>query len=54
MVASRTLVFPYIKVLKWLIDHTYGHNYFITDENDRYVGIFLPTEVQKYYKLRDP
>jgi hypothetical protein len=24
MVASRTLVFPYIEVLKWLIDHTNG------------------------------
>jgi hypothetical protein len=26
----------------------------INDENDEYVGVFLPVEVQNYYNLRDP
>jgi hypothetical protein len=54
MVACRTLVFPCIEVLKWLIDHTDVHKCLINDENGGCVGFFLPTEVQKYYKLRDP
>jgi hypothetical protein len=54
MVANRTLVFPCIEVLKWLINHTDAHKCLINDENGRFVGFFLPTEVQKYYKLRDP
>ena len=54
MVASRTPIFPSIEVLKWLIDHTDGHKCLINNENGRYIGFFLSTEVQKYYKLRDP
>jgi hypothetical protein len=53
MVASRTPVFPCIEVLKWLIDHTDGHKCLINDENGGCIRVFLPTEVQKYYKLRD-
>jgi len=52
MEANRTLVFPCIEVLKWLIDHTNVHKFLINDENGRCVRFFLPTEVQKYYKLR--
>lgn len=33
MVASKTLVFPCIEVLKWLIDHTNAHKCLINDEN---------------------
>jgi hypothetical protein len=54
MVARITLIFPCIEVLKWLIDHMDGHKFLINDENGRCVRVFLPTEVQKYYKLRDP
>jgi hypothetical protein len=54
MVARRTPVFPYIELLKWLIDHTYTHKCLINDENGGCVGVFLLVEVQKYYKLRDP
>ena len=54
MVSYRTLVFPCIEVLKWLIDHTGMHKFLINDENGRCVGVFLLIEVQKYYKLRDP
>jgi hypothetical protein len=54
MVAIRTLVFPSIEVLKWLIDHTHAQKCLINDENGGCVGFFLPKEVQKYYKLRDP
>jgi hypothetical protein len=53
-VASRTPIFPFIEVPKWLINHTYGHKLLINNENGRCVGVFLPTEVQKYYMLRDP
>jgi hypothetical protein len=54
MVASRTPIFPYIEVLKWLIDDTDTQKCLINDENGGCVGVFLPVEVQKYYKLRDP
>jgi hypothetical protein len=53
MVASRSLVFPCIELLKWLIDHTDAHKCLINDDNDECVGVFLPSEVQNYYKLRD-
>jgi hypothetical protein len=53
-VASRTSIFSYIEVLKWLIGHMDEKKCLINDENGRCVGLFLPTEVQKYYKLRDP
>jgi hypothetical protein len=54
MVARRTLVFPCIEVLKWLINHKYTHKCLINDDNGGCVGVFLLVEVQKYYKLRDP
>jgi hypothetical protein len=52
MVSCRTPVFPCIKVLKWLIDHIDVQKCMINNENDGCVGFFLPTEVQKYYKVR--
>jgi hypothetical protein len=54
MVVRRTPVFPCIEVLKWLIDHTNTHKFFINDDNGGCVRVFLLVEVQKYYKLRDP
>jgi hypothetical protein len=53
MVTSRTLVFPCIEVLKWLIEHTNAHKCLINDDNGGCVGVFLPSEVQSYYKLRE-
>jgi hypothetical protein len=54
MVASRTLVFPCIELLKWIIDHTDAQRCLINDDNGGCVGVFLPVEVQSYYKLREP
>jgi hypothetical protein len=54
MVARRTLVFPCIELLQWLIDHTDTHKCLINDDNGGCVRVFLLVEVQKYYKLRDP
>jgi hypothetical protein len=54
MVASRTLIFPCIELLKWLIDHTDTQKCLINDDNGKCVGVFLPLEVQNYYKLREP
>jgi hypothetical protein len=54
MVVRRTLVFPCIEILKWLIDHNNAHKCVINDHNCQIVGVFLPIEVQKYYKLREP
>jgi hypothetical protein len=53
MVASRTPIFPYIELLKLLIDHTETQKCFINDDNGGCVRCFLLVEVQKYYKLRD-
>jgi hypothetical protein len=54
MAASKTLVFPYIELLKWLINHTNTKKCLINDVNGECVWVFLPVEVQSYYKLRDP
>jgi hypothetical protein len=54
MVARRTPVFPCIELLKWLIDHTDTQICLINDDNGECVRVFLPVEVQNYYKLRDP
>jgi hypothetical protein len=54
MVASRTLVFLCIEVLKWLIDHIDGHKCLINDDNGGCVIFFLLIEFHKYYKIRDP
>ena len=54
MVSSRTLVFPCIELLKWLIDHTDTQRCLINDNNGKCVGVFLPVEVHNYYNLRDP
>jgi hypothetical protein len=54
MVARRTPVFPYIELFQWLIDHTDMQNCLINEDSGGCVGVFLPVEIQKYYKLRDP
>jgi hypothetical protein len=51
MVARRTLIFPCIEFLKWLIDHTDTHKFLINDDNGGCVEMFILVEVQKYYKL---
>jgi hypothetical protein len=53
MVARRTPVFPFIELLKWLIDHTDAQKCVINDDNGQIVRVFLPVEVQNYYKLRE-
>jgi hypothetical protein len=53
MVAFLTPVLPCIETLSWLIDHTYAQKCLINDENGGCVEFFLPTEVHKYYRLRD-
>jgi hypothetical protein len=53
MVACRTPVLPCIETLSWIINHTDAQKCLINDENGRCVRVFLPTEVQKYYKIRD-
>jgi hypothetical protein len=54
MVANRTPIFSYIKLLKWLIDHTDTKKFLINDVNGECVGVFLLVEVHSYYNLRDP
>jgi len=53
MVSCRTPVFPCIDTLSWIIDHTYAQKCLINDENGGCVRVFLPTKVQKYYKIRN-
>jgi hypothetical protein len=53
MVASRSLVFPCIELLKWLIDHVDAQKCLINDDNGECVDDFLPSEFQSYYKLRE-
>jgi hypothetical protein len=54
MVANKNLVFPYIELLQWLIDHTDMQKCLINDDNGECVRVFLLVEVHKYYNLRDP
>jgi hypothetical protein len=53
MVSCRTPIFPYINTLSWTINHTDMQKFLINDENGRCVEVFLPIEVQKYYKIKD-
>jgi hypothetical protein len=53
MVASKNPIFPCIEPLKWLIDNTDAQKCVINDDNGQIMGVFLPLEVQNYYKLRD-
>jgi hypothetical protein len=53
MVARRTVVFPCVELLKWLIDHTNTQKCLINDDNGGCFRVFLPMEVHKYYKIRD-
>jgi hypothetical protein len=53
MVASQSLVFPCIELLKLLIDHTDAHKCLINDDNGECIRVFLPSEVHKYYKLNE-
>jgi hypothetical protein len=53
MVARRSPVFPCIELLKWIIDHVDAQKCLINDDNDECIEVFLPSEVQSYYKLRD-
>jgi len=43
-----------MELLKWLIDHMDTQICLINDDNCECVGVFLPVEVQNYYKLKDP
>ena len=52
-VTSRTPVLPNIETLGWIIDHADTVKCTINNEQGECVGVFLPMEVQKYYKLRD-
>jgi hypothetical protein len=54
MVANRSLVFPYIELLKWIINDMDTHKCLINDINGECVWVFLSVEVKSYYKLRDP
>jgi hypothetical protein len=40
--------------LSWIIDHKNAQKCLFNDENGRCFIFFLSTEVQKYYKMRDP
>jgi hypothetical protein len=53
-VASRTLIFPCIKTIGWIIDHEKMVKCTINNDKGDCFGIFIPVEVKKYYKLRDP
>jgi hypothetical protein len=47
-------VFPCIELLKWLINHTDTQKCLINDDQWQVCRVFLPVEVQSYYKIRDP
>jgi hypothetical protein len=53
-VAFWTLVLPCIKILGWIIDHTDIRKCMVKNTEGKCVGFFLPFEVQKYYKIKDP
>jgi hypothetical protein len=53
-VSFWTPIFPYIKIVGWIIDHANTVKCTFDNEEGECVGIFLPVEVQKYYKLKYP
>ena len=54
MVAINTLMFTCIELLQWIINHTETKKCMINNDNGECVRVFLPMEVQNYYKFRDP
>jgi hypothetical protein len=54
MVASITLILPYVEMLEWIINHTKSDKFLINNVNDQFVCVFLPIMVNKYYKLKEP
>ena len=54
MVVARSPIFLYVESLEWIISHIDALKFLISDEQGQCVGIFLPVEVNKYYKPREP
>jgi hypothetical protein len=52
VVENRSPLFPCIDLLKWIIDHADAQKCLINDDNGEFIGVFLPSEVQSYYKLK--
>jgi hypothetical protein len=53
MVVRRSPVFPCIELLKWIINHIDAKKCLINDDNNECVRVFMPSEVQSYYNLKD-
>jgi hypothetical protein len=53
-VAYRTPILPCIETIGWIIDHANMMKCMVNNEESEFVGIFLPVEVQKYDKIKDP
>jgi hypothetical protein len=54
MVSCQTPVLPCIETIGWIIDHTDTMKCIVNHEEGKYVGFFLPVEVQKNYMLKYP
>jgi len=52
MVASRTMVLPCIETLEWIIHHTNADKCVIDNVDGECIGVFLPMETSKYYKIK--
>jgi len=54
MVASRTPIFRCVETLEWIINHTNAKKNLLNDVDGKRVGVFLPVDISKYYKLGEP
>jgi hypothetical protein len=53
MVAAKTPIFPCVELLEWIIHHVDAEKFLLNNKDGECIGVFLPTEVRAYYKLKD-
>jgi hypothetical protein len=53
MVAAKKPIFPCVELLEWIIHHVDAEKCMLNNKDGECIGVFLPTEVSVYYKLKD-
>jgi hypothetical protein len=53
LVAAKTPIFPCVDILEWIIHHVDAEKFLLNNKDGECIGVFLPTEVSMYYKLKE-
>jgi hypothetical protein len=52
-IVLRAPVFPFVKLIKCIVIHTYCDNCLINTDKGECIRYFLPQDVNRYYKLHE-